>query len=597
MPDRRPPLWLYASIVLTALLSLASLSYRYRAEQKNRAVAIVAEADALEELAASQGMSFSEALSKLKESGLGGVSVSEDTVGSLISSGEAKLEAGRLVAANAEVAQRLAPWLKMRFSISPSGSGPHEFYVSRVPAPVLRATPIGLDPAVCKAANDAGLLIVARCGNPPGINAAGIRETLAWAQSLGADYFLPLGDTVLGRRENMKETSEVLKSLRMPYAAPEFAKLGGDQNMLEFAPENVVRLHAAQAAELDKMPLDEAIDRFARAARERNIRLLMLRPIAGSSEKAVDDFGVFVSGVRRETVKQGSVMGVPHPFEEPGAPGWLSYLVFVVATVPLLWAYTRFRPVVELFWVVPVALIAHKVAAGLLPAMTFPFVAYMVLDGRQGKRWPIEYLLMSLISLVGGLVVASLHNGLPFLVRADQFSGVKVAHFAPILFIGIYLFLRMTDARKALANPINWTQAILTLVALAVLGLMAARTGNDNPAAVSGIELKFRAILDTVLFVRPRTKEFLVGHPLLILGIAALIWQRMGRRSLAPGWIAVLLTAGAIGQTSIVNTMCHFHTPLTLSLARLGVGFVAGGIVGAVLVALVGRLLPERGEP
>ena len=104
MPDRRPPLWLYASIVLTALLSLASLSYRYRAEQKNRAVAIVAEADALEELAASQGMSFYEALSKLKESGLGGVSVSEDTVGSLISSGEAKLEAGRLVAASAEVA-------------------------------------------------------------------------------------------------------------------------------------------------------------------------------------------------------------------------------------------------------------------------------------------------------------------------------------------------------------------------------------------------------------------------------------------------------------------------------------------------------------
>ncbi len=56
------------------------------------------------------------------------------------------------------------------------------------------------------------------------------------------------------------------------------------------------------------------------------------------------------------------------------------------------------------------------------------------------------------------------------------------------------------------------------------------------------------------------------------------------------------MTIGAVGQTDIVNTLCHFHTPVALSLERVLVGLVAGGILGAVLWAAVSMLLP-KGPP
>ncbi len=146
-----------------------------------------------------------------------------------------------------------------------------------------------------------------------------------------------------------------------------------------------------------------------------------------------------------------------------------------------------------------------------------------------------------------------------------------------------------------------WGKALLGLLVVLGLVFMIERTGNDNPAAVSDTELKLRAFLDAILFVRPRTKEFLIGHPALIVGIGMLIKMRKGdpRFQDLAGWITLCLMLGAIGQTSIVNTMCHIHTPLTISLARIGVGLVAGGIIGGVawwlVVRLTNKMRPVQG--
>lgn len=600
-------------MVLCALASLYSLSYRYRVEQRNLAVAIVAEAESIAELGALAGLNpIAENLRQLKAQGLGGVVISEDTIGSLIGSGLVELTESSRVVSLLVLDERIKPTLmralEMRFpaeNVGQSADGKAIGIAFASPAQV-RATAIGLPQDLCDAAKRAELFIVARCSNPPGASAKTVTETLRWAKELGAGYFLPLGDQVLGRRENMKLASETLRSLGLPYASPEFAKLGGDQNMLELDPGNVVRLHAAQTAELDKLPLSEAIDRYARAARERNMRLLLLRPISGSYDLPLAAFGDFIKGVRLEVEKNGGKMGVPHPFEDSNVPSWLFLLIGLLAAPTTVWLAQVTLTGPWRFGLQALAVLAGLACfkeagrgpTALLAAMAFPVAGYVLLERRNGKSWLLEYLLISLICLVGGLVVAGLHNGLPFFVRADQFSGVKLAHFAPIGLIGIYFFYRMTKGKDALAAPMTWSQALMALGVLIVLALMATRTGNDNPAAVSGFELKFRALLDNILFVRPRTKEFLVGHPLLIVGIGALIAHRAGRAKLAPGWIALLLTAGAIGQTSIVNTMCHFHTPLSLSLARLAVGLVAGGIVGAGLWFGAKRFLtvsPERG--
>ena len=40
------------------------------------------------------------------------------------------------------------------------------------------------------------------------------------------------------------------------------------------------------------------------------------------------------------------------------------------------------------------------------------------------------------------------------------------------------------------------------------------------------------------------------------------------------------LMLGAIGQTSVVNTLCHLHIPVALSLGRVIEGLVLGCIIG-----------------
>ena len=65
-----------------------------------------------------------------------------------------------------------------------------------------------------------------------------------------------------------------------------------------------------------------------------------------------------------------------------------------------------------------------------------------------------------------------------------------------------------------------WSQAGLAILILALFAFMISRTGNDNPAGVSSVELAFRSLLEKILIVRPRTKEFLIGHPAMIVAIA-----------------------------------------------------------------------------
>ncbi|MER3496278.1 MAG: hypothetical protein C4321_04645 [Chloroflexota bacterium] len=170
-------------------------------------------------------------------------------------------------------------------------------------------------------------------------------------------------------------------------------------------------------------------------------------------------------------------------------------------------------------------------------------------------------------------------------MRAEAFAGVKVAVFLPVAAIGAYAFSQLADFRGALRSPITWGAALIGLVVLAVLGILIVRSGNDAPAGVSGGELAFRGLLENLLPVRPRTKEFLIGFPALVFGFAWLASAGYDRARLrgAGGWVALLLMLGGIALTDVVNTFCHIHTPLAVSGLRVALGLLAGGVFGSVL--------------
>jgi len=132
---------------------------------------------------------------------------------------------------------------------------------------------------------------------------------------------------------------------------------------------------------------------------------------------------------------------------------------------------------------------------------------------------------------------------------------------------------------------IKYWQAFAIVIALGVVAFMVLRSGNESAVEVPGWERSLRALLDQLLVVRPRTKEFMLGYPALFVGLMLLLQRR-------PRVAWLLLAAGAIGQVSVLNTFCHLHTPLWVSLLRVFNGLWLGLVVGVVWWGL--RAVGER---
>lgn len=606
MNERRLPWWLWASVALCAALSLTSLSYRHRVESRNKAVTLAAEMDTIQPLAATQGVPLTQALHMLKREGLGAVVLNEESVAQLMGEGRLIFFYGRLSPSRpgslSLLDLRIQDGLKLRF---PEAKDRNEL----LPESVVRGASLGIDPDEAMAAKQAELQIVARFANVTGATDDYVRGMLAWGKEAGASYYLPLGDQVLGRRDSIDATVDALKALKMAYLSPEFAKLGGDADIVGNAPEIVVRLHSAQQMELDKLSVADAVERYGKAARERNMRMLLVRPVSMAGNKPVEQFGEFLKLIRKDIEKQGGAIAPAKPFEEPGVPKPLFGLIFLSAMPAIYWTGCALfsRQWIRIAGLASLVALAGAVFLGVglsiaafVAAVAFPTAAMLTLNFRRLSNPVVEFLIATIISTTGGLAAAGMLNALPYFVRAEAFSGVKVAVFLPVAIAGAYYFAKFFNPASILKSFITWRAAALGIGLLAVVAFMLMRTGNEALTGVSGIELQARNLLDQILFVRPRTKEFLIGHPALILMIALLAWTRgkgsVGAEGIATpghvgGWIALAALVGAIGQTSVVNTLCHLHTPILLGMARIGVGVVLGAAIGACAAALIAPIL------
>lgn len=637
-------LWLPAALILSMLVSLYSVRARYNAEVANQTTALAVEYEVVEALAAAQGVTTEKALTDLKAQGVTSVVLSEGYLGDLVTSGRATLVSvstgpgvplsSGLTLTDVRQLPRVQTGLRIRFKDLAGDLVPRVNTIALPPvAPlVLRQTPIGLDPDQVALAKRLKLEIIGRCSNPSGVSSSGVQDTLKWLKANGADVFLPMGDQVLGRRDSLLTTVKTLADLGIRYATPEFAKIGGDQEVVAANPGNVIRLHTAQVAELDKLDFDGAVDRFVKAARERNMRILMIRPFSASADQPVGDFAQFIKKIYDELKSRGIPVGHPHTYSDPGVrhPVYLllGVLVAAVSFCVALEMFSDRRILVGIAVLLGLLLLAWIARAGLHPIRVlpdgtsvdrsdifrqafallasgaFPLAGFLFLDRlRTQKSLPTElqplpgFVLVSAISILGGLCVAGLLNGLPYIVKAEEFRGIKVSIFLPILLVGCVFASRLLDRGKVLKSPVTWGTLILGAVIIGVLAFMLERTGNDSTVAASGGELEVRGFLDNVLFVRPRTKEFLVGHPALYLaiGLLAFLKERPADREKLAAWTVLALMVGSIGQTSVVNTLCHLHIPLALSLARIFIGLGLGCIIGIGIWAIASRLL-SRGN-
>lgn len=613
MKSQAIPLWVWLCMAGVVALTFVPLSSRFRVEQSNRAVELSAEIEAIEQLAAGQQLSTDEALRLLKASGIGAVVVSEETLEDVVKySGPTQIEplpkgAGTRIVAIPEVAERLERGLRIRFGearvqANPVPTGAIEISVLGASYSTLRGVSLGLLPRWTQAIRSAGLRVIGRLANPMGASSGSVRGSIEWAADQGAAVFLPQGEQVLGRREGLDSLIESLRARGVHYASPEFVKIGGDSAVLREAPDISVSLHSAQTAELDRMAPSEIVERYVRAGRERNCRILLLRPASFSSDAPLDDFAKLASGIRDGLIRAGAGVGPARPLAPVQTLPFLAALLCLVSA-PLayfvVFAITENRSVSSLLTVLLLITGAATLTGSFVPysalalAVLFPMTAYVVLERIDGPL-PFRFLAVSGVSLIGGLCVAAILTSPEYFVRGAVFSGVKLSLLGPIALVGVVAFVRFAGGWPALKQPATWLQLGLGFVVLAAFGVLAIRTGNDNPAAVSDLELRFRSLLDALLYVRPRTKELFIGHPMLVVALGLMALRRSGNQKVG-GWLALVLAMAWIGQTSIVNTLCHLHTPLSIGLTRIVVGLATGGILGGALWLGVRRALRPRG--
>lgn len=202
-----------------------------------------------------------------------------------------------------------------------------------------------------------------------------------------------------------------------------------------------------------------------------------------------------------------------------------------------------------------------------------------------GRRLGIAlnwFIVATCISLTAVPLVFGLLNNITYSLVLEQFRGVSLLHLAPIALIALYIVLYdgnegrgvIGRAVKLLRQPILVIWVVVAAVVAGVGFYYLSRTGNSGQ--VSWIEMIIRNWLESTFGVRPRFKEFMLGHPPLLLGLFLAIRYRAA-------W--VLIIVGALGQLTMVSTFTHIHTPLYISIIRTLLGLGAGLVIGGIFIA------------
>lgn len=194
-----------------------------------------------------------------------------------------------------------------------------------------------------------------------------------------------------------------------------------------------------------------------------------------------------------------------------------------------------------------------------------------------------------LIALCGAMMTAAPLSSTDFMLELGIFRGVKAAQLIPlafycVAFLAYYgLFERDRQGNtlrvRDVVGALRWTIPVWALILLAAVGVVGyyylARTGHETDVAVSSLEIILRNDLENLLLARPRTKEFLVAFPCVMLAAYCAV-RRL------PFWTALFGLAGAIGMTSVCNTFMHIRTPLYLGFVRTAYALALGLALGVV---------------
>lgn len=413
------------------------------------------------------------------------------------------------------------------------------------------------------------------------------------------------GEEVGGYKKNLYGTASALKEFGIDYGYIEMGGQKGDSVLLSAMGADTVRVHSIAEDEMQKkMTRAEALNRFERAFYERGVRVLFIRPFyvpengAGLIEANSSYLKAIKDRIELSGFLAGETQSLP-PLRTSPISILLISLGLAAAFCILLRHFMKLPewPQVALL-IASAAVFAIFNAAGemilfrklcaLAAALIFPVLSIAAVFDLKNEKAPFATLSKAIsmvmssffIVVIGALYITGALADTAFMTGARQFMGVKLAFILPLLGSGIYWVLnseQFSDRKKLLAL-LNSPVTLAVLLSFALVGGAGAvyilRSGNFG-IGVLDIERIARALLENMMSVRPRTKEFLIGYPALFLGA---MYFLKGKRSLL--W--AFLIVGTIGPVSTVNSFCHAHSPFIISVLRSFYGVLLGILAGMI---------------
>jgi hypothetical protein len=448
------------------------------------------------------------------------------------------------------------------------------------------------------------------------------------AKKISTVIFFGLRNEVLGFPDHVKDTAAVLLSPKYKftnygeietYDASQVQK--GNVELARLIPGHIVRVQAISKLEQDKLSLPQIVARYELGVRERNVRVVYLRPYGHqyngmSIEKTnIELVGQIAGDLKAHGFRLGRATPIPGYRGNSAIAVGLATLAVPSIFVLLLgwygwyrpsWAFAAYLLTIGVYlggYVSHHDLLARSIVA-LCGALLFAAAAFTVLSPAffdeperttgaeiaRSLRWT---LICTGVALLGALVVVGIMSSPLTMEEVEPFRGIKLLYvIPPLLALALYLFTDRFDSglrspREAFDVPVRVYQLLLGCVVLGAAALVLLRSGNQSDIAPSSFELSLRHHLTALLSVRPRFKQFVVGFPFMMV-LPAL--RRVDRR--ATGILFSLAIGVGIGD--IIDTFSHLHTPLLISIVRVIFGLIIGAIIGAIAIAIYRKLWAGR---
>ncbi len=623
-------------ILITSILAAWTLTARIDQLDQNSGVEIVLDGEAYSELKAKAPTVN---LARLKENGITSLAIYQQSLEDFLDNGSLKrIEALDIVLAGEELKKELekkeilieqmgnsalfavfsdslreqlnkmAPELTADYEAELIQTADYDFLYFPNWHDKLEDLNLGYNAAQVREARELDLKIAYRSNNK--LNAfSALKNNL---ELLKPELLIFDGEEITGYPNQIEETAALMQTHNLLFGNIEvfIAAQAGAEKLAKLNNYQLLRTHSMQQDEVEQADDQEIINRYLLSVRERNVKILYHKPYLKGDQLAEKNMGLLsalTSNLRAEGYQPGN--SEPAPYFSNSS--WLLLVILLGVTaagILLLNYFTAFKyqGLMNLFFLAAAAagifllqsgrgILLRQITA-LGAAVVFPSLAviiFLLKKNKGGEKLAgglslafifFNFTAALLTALIGGVFVSAALNSSEFIFKINDFRGVKVAFLLPLIIISLYYLFQpgSKDLRQEIPRLLESVIKVKHIILAAGLALIAViyigRTGNFPLLPVPAWELTVRSFLEKILYVRPRFKEFLIGHPLFIF---SLYLSAKKRKEL---YFYPFLMLASVGVITTVNTFSHLHTPVIISLLRTFHSYWLSFLVASILI-------------